>query len=611
LFPAHPRNSVNSLKMAQAKPLAATSLFQQTPSKQAAVSPELQQMMTKFRTLEDRKAKTITLDDPTHHHRTQRQQIDKLKKDNMRLQDDLALETRQAKQANFYSASLQIAKLQDQGDSYARKIDAEQALIRNLDQEIRELEGQILQQRKDMKGVNAAHEASKAMQKRIRNLENQLDKALVKFNEAQTHNKQLHLDIENLRLDRDREADIQQKLKSTLVLKTQQANRLFEEIHAAHKKRDQAQADVIAIGSQASNSLGESDEQWVRLGAALERDRQMDSWQIGSGTAAQSGADETVGKEAKSTRSLSFAPSETQKMAAVDGWDEEIALEEEESLKRRLQKLQVTNAKDKRAIDDNSASLAALEESFEKIFRATGNVEMDVDLLVKAFVNAEETNFALFNRVNEMTNEIEKLQERIAEVQDEISKYKGSAGAEGAADPSSQDAILNVSFSSMASASFSQSSETGTGAALGPRGKQNKQKNILRDLQAKIEKAELKSVQYESKYKSALQTVAAVKDSVSEIFQKLKIGDDLNAKILGDGQVTETNMMAFLAIIEARSTDLLQRKKLLEETKGDLGAEASDAAAKDGEAAAGDDAVRGDDMLDDRVGDVGDPVRDD
>ncbi len=71
----------------------------------------------------------------------------------------------------------------------------------------------------------------------------------------------------------------------------------------------------------------------------------------------------------------------------------------QESLKRRLQKLQVTNAKDKRAIDDNSASLAghhlffvcsfsplnitALEESFEKIFRATGNVEMDVDLLVK------------------------------------------------------------------------------------------------------------------------------------------------------------------------------------------------------------------------------------
>jgi hypothetical protein len=45
----------------------------------------------------------------------QRQQIDKLKKDNDRLKEDLALETRQAKQANTMSASAQIAKLQDQG----------------------------------------------------------------------------------------------------------------------------------------------------------------------------------------------------------------------------------------------------------------------------------------------------------------------------------------------------------------------------------------------------------------------------------------------------------------------------------------------------------------
>ena len=121
------------------------------------------------------------------------------------------------------------------GDSYARKIDSERALVENLDQEIRDLEGKILNQRKEMKGVNAAHEASKAMQKRIRNLENQLDKALIKFNEAKTHNEQLHDDIENLRRDRGREQEIQQKLRFTLEQKTAQANRLFDDIHAAHK----------------------------------------------------------------------------------------------------------------------------------------------------------------------------------------------------------------------------------------------------------------------------------------------------------------------------------------------------------------------------------------
>ena len=58
----------------------------------------------------------------------------------------------------------------------------------------------------------------------------------------------------------------------------------------------------------------------------------------------------------------------------------------QESLKRRLQKLQSTNAKDKKSIEENTAALQSYEESFEKIFKATGNVEMDVDLLVKVAI---------------------------------------------------------------------------------------------------------------------------------------------------------------------------------------------------------------------------------
>lgn len=53
--------------------------------------------------------------------RMQRQQIEKLKKDNDRLKEDLALETRQARQANNMSATAQIAKLQDQGQARERK----------------------------------------------------------------------------------------------------------------------------------------------------------------------------------------------------------------------------------------------------------------------------------------------------------------------------------------------------------------------------------------------------------------------------------------------------------------------------------------------------------
>lgn len=564
------------------------------------MSAEMAEMMQKFRMLEDRKSKTVSLDDPVNNVRTQKQQIAKLKMDNGRLQDDLALETRQAKQANFYSASLQISKLQDQGDMYARKIDAERLNIDQLDKQIREIEASILLQRKDMKGVNAAHEANKAMQKRIRNLENQLDKALVKYNEAQSHNKQLREDINNLRLDRDREAEIQDKLQAELQLKTAMANRLFEDIHAAHRRRDQAQAEIIGIGAHADQSLEHSEQNWQRLGASLERDRQLETWQIGgagaagSGSAAQQGDNVSGGESPHKAQSstptaqrpaptkATFAPGSNQAggmnatgalQAGVSapvgefGWEEDVALEEEESLKRKVQKLQAANAKDKRAIEESSAALKNYEESFDKIFKATGNTDMDVDLLVKAFVNAEEANFALFNRVNDMSNEIEKLQERISEIQDEIGKYRGTA----ALDPSAslRPGDLSATGSIDAGASFSASAaslpplniEAGAIGPLGPRGKQNKQKSILRDLQAKREKAQMKSTQYDNKYRAALETVAAVKDSVHEIFKKLRMGDDIDAKVLGSVGVTEGNMMAFLGIIEARSNQLLAQHK--------------------------------------------------
>jgi hypothetical protein len=63
------------------------------------------------------------------------------------------------------------------------------------------------------------------------------------------------------------------------------------------------------------------------------------------------------------------------------------------------------------------------EEAFAKIQRATGI--SDIDNLVQTFVNAENHNFTLFNHVNDLTNELEKLEESITDVQKEIEKYKG------------------------------------------------------------------------------------------------------------------------------------------------------------------------------------------
>lgn len=54
------------------------------------------------------------------------------------------------------------------------------------------------------------------------------------------------------------------------------------------------------------------------------------------------------------------------------------------------------------------------EEAFARIREMTG--EEDMDILVNHFIKVEDTNFALFNYVNEQNSEIEKLSEDISDV---------------------------------------------------------------------------------------------------------------------------------------------------------------------------------------------------
>lgn len=59
-------------------------------------------------------------------------------------------------------------------------------------------------------------------------------------------------------------------------------------------------------------------------------------------------------------------------------------------------------------------SVETYEEAFDRIRELTG--EDDIDVLVNRFIKVEDTNFALFNYVNEQNSEIEKLNEDISAV---------------------------------------------------------------------------------------------------------------------------------------------------------------------------------------------------
>lgn len=86
-----------------------------------------------------------------------------------------------------------------------------------LDQQLGEANNQLTTTRSLMGGINTAKEQSIGIQKRIKLLENRLEKAYVKYNQSIKHTKELREQINNLRRERIMFESIHSNLERELV----------------------------------------------------------------------------------------------------------------------------------------------------------------------------------------------------------------------------------------------------------------------------------------------------------------------------------------------------------------------------------------------------------
>jgi len=416
----------------------------------------------------------------------ERATIEKLKEDNDQLKEELSLERRHAKVYDSVSAQAQIAKLQDTGDMYTRKIELEKRRIQELDKQMEIMHKKIWDQRQKMGGINASRENNQAIAKQIQILENRLDKALKRYNEALANNKRLRENIDNLRRERLVYDQIYKKLEKELAEKKKEMARIIEISNKAYEARDAAQSEMSALKSQADKEQQDFEQEWKELGKMIEQDRKMKD----------------------------FMKKEREKLSQQEHRGD-MTVEQEQSLKKKVLRGNWGIAKDKASIHASMEKVQSYEEAFAKIQAATGI--SDIDELVTTFINAEDQNFALFNYVNELNGECEKLEEQIADIKAEIEKYKGQG--------------LNTD---------------------------NQRKKILQDLEDRLARTEAKAEQYEKKYEAAMKTVNALKAGIQSIFNKIGCNTPANMEMLGNEGVTEANMMQYLGIIEQRTNEILQ-----------------------------------------------------
>jgi coiled-coil domain-containing protein 63/114 len=225
-------------------------------------------------------------------------------------------------------------------------------------------------------------------------------------------------------------------------------------LHQAHADKEQAQFE----------------QEWRELGRVLEQDRKL--------------REKMVGQERGRTTG-----------------------DEDSALRRSSNKGTWNVAKDKAAQKASLDRVQSFEEAFLQIKGATG-ID-NIDELVQTFIDAEDQNFSLFNYVNELNNEVEKLEEQIADIKSEIEKYKGQGGQND-----------------------------------------RQRKKLLKDLEDRLASTEARAEQYEAKALKAAKTVSQLEQGIQSIFTKIGCDKSAISDMLGTTGVTESNMMQYLGIIE-------------------------------------------------------------
>lgn len=376
-------------------------------------------------------------------------------------------------------------RLQEEGNSYLKRIEVERKKIEELDTAIAKFQEKILEQKKSGGGVNASITHNQIIQKQIKVLENRLDKCLLKFNDTLAQNKDLRMKIDDYRRERVVFDAIYKKLEKELHEKKKEMQAIVEDSKIAYQNRDKAQSEMISLQHHADKERAEFEGEFKELGELIKQQQavleQMRLRQL------------ELAQEEQTLATTSQVDNKSDVASPVHNW---------------------SNNKEKGA-QLSQEKIHSYEEALQQIQDATG--VYDVNEIVTRFLEAEEQNFSLFNYVNDINSEIERLEHSIAEMRSQIEKYRGQG----------------MSTDTM-------------------------RKKALKELEEKLNRTQKKAEEYEQRQQKAARTILQLKNGIHSIFTRIGAATTSVEEMLGNQGVTESNMMQYLGVIEQRTTEILQ-----------------------------------------------------
>jgi len=374
-----------------------------------------------------------------------------------------------------------------------QKIKREQEREEELNRQIELYQQKIEDQRTERKklgGINAAQENQKQLAKQVKILENRLDKANQKFNQAVARNKHLRDEIDKLRKEKNIYEATYKKLQSELEEKKEEMDTALESASKAYENRQKAIQQLEELKEKNEREQEQYETEWNELLGQIEQEKKK--------------------KEFIQQR---------EKDKITEANVAEIDPEDEQKIRNLARLAEAEKTSTTASLD----MVKSYEEALEKIKQETG-VE-SLDQLVEAFVRYEEKNSALLKFVNELSEEIEKVERDIEETKQQIEKYK------------EMGAVTDT-----------------------------EKKQTLIQLEKKLASMEFKNTINEQRKKESMKTIAFIKEQLKLFLQTLGAEEPLLAEMDQQG-LTEDNMMKYLSEIELRANKIIQSYALIQAQK--------------------------------------------
>ena len=301
------------------------------------------------------------------------------------------------------------------GDSYTEisqikdKIEKEVALHKQLDDQMKTVQKTMIEKKRmissgSQSGLTGGQNQTDQNSKKIKILENRLEKANQKFNETIAQNKVMREEIDNLRKEKVIFENLYSKLDKQVQQKRSQMNDIMEIANNTYEERDKIQEKLAGMITQSEKEQAEFDREIKAVQDLIEKDDNMQN-KINVNVDMNQIENKRVHEM---TQSMGRGVSESSGATGV------AALKDPNSHAVRTLK-ELKNQK-----------IDSYEEAFTKIMSATGIT--DLNQLTKTFIQAEEKNFAMFKFVNELNSEIENFETQIFEMQSEIDRNLAEGG---------------------------------------------------------------------------------------------------------------------------------------------------------------------------------------